>query len=446
MFQRHLKGENAVTDEGELITKEGTVVPVIISASLTTVGGKPVLQGIFHDISERKRIDQERQESELRFRQVTENVEEVFWISSPDWNEIIYISPAYEKIWGRTCASLYEEPRSWLDAVVEEDKEALRADIEKKSSGDLSEAEMPEYRIVRPDGSMRWILARAFPIMDDEGNINRIAGIAEDITERKIAEEEVRKSEMKYRQLSESLEETVRQKVAALEQAERLAAIGQMVSVVAHEIKNPLQNIRMGADALSRALTDDTDKMEILEEINYGVTLLNRIIGELSEYAKPVDLEFTSLSVGSLIDNVVKRLSHTLGKITVHKALEGEDRKILVDATKFGQTLVNVISNAVDALPDGGNIWIESRFHEFDGREVLTLSIRDDGAGIDEEELPNVYRPFFTTKTRGTGLGIPICMKIMAAHNGNLSITSVVDTGTTVEITLPSGSPADEKS
>ena len=131
------------------------------------------------------------QESEERFRQLAENVRDVFWIGSPDWKEVLYISPTYEEVWCRSCESLYQQPHSWLDAVAEEDRERVIAEIDKKSAGDLSEPEFPEYRVVRPDGSVRWILARAFPIHNECGEIYRIAGIAEDITERKQAEEEI---------------------------------------------------------------------------------------------------------------------------------------------------------------------------------------------------------------------------------------------------------------
>jgi len=134
-------------------------------------------------------------DSEERYRQLAENIKEVFWIVSPDWSEVIYISPAYEEVWGRSCESLYERPRSWLESVIEEDRGQLIADIEKKSAGDMSSAKFPEYRIVRPDGSLRWIFTRAFPIRDEQGEIYRIAGIAEDITGRRQMERALRESE-----------------------------------------------------------------------------------------------------------------------------------------------------------------------------------------------------------------------------------------------------------
>jgi PAS domain S-box-containing protein len=136
------------------------------------------------------------QESEERFRQLAENIKTVFWLGSPDWNEVIYISPAYQYTWGRSCQSLYEKPRSWLDAVVAEDREQVRGAIPNQERfAELSELTFPRYRIARPDGAVRWITARAFPIRNERGEVYRIAGIAEDITERVKVEKELEESQ-----------------------------------------------------------------------------------------------------------------------------------------------------------------------------------------------------------------------------------------------------------
>jgi len=130
-------------------------------------------------------------ESELRFRQLAENINDVFWISSPDWQQIFYISPTFEKIWQIKSAELYQNPMAWLDSVHPDDVEKVKEDIIRKSSGNLQPPEFPEYRIVTSDGSVHWILARAYPIYDENNNIIRIAGIAENITARKKAEDTI---------------------------------------------------------------------------------------------------------------------------------------------------------------------------------------------------------------------------------------------------------------
>ncbi|MDC4224829.1 MAG: EAL domain-containing protein [Candidatus Manganitrophus sp.] len=155
---------------------------------------------------ERKRAEENLQQSEERFRQLAENIAEVFWLSSPDMKEMLYISPGYEKVWGRSCQSLYERPNSWLDAIHQDDRERVaKSAMGFPSSGTYDVS----YRIIRPDGSMRWIHDRAFPIRSASGEIYRLTGIAEDITQFKQAEEAMRKSEVLYRTLAEAAQDAI---------------------------------------------------------------------------------------------------------------------------------------------------------------------------------------------------------------------------------------------
>lgn len=127
-------------------------------------------------------------ESEERFRQLAENIQEVFWVVSPDWKQVYYISPAYETVWGLSCKSVYENPMSWMGPIVDEDKQVVLSYIREKAAGDLSDIVFPEYRIIHADWSIRWISARGYPVYDEEGKPYRVVGIAEDITEKKQSE------------------------------------------------------------------------------------------------------------------------------------------------------------------------------------------------------------------------------------------------------------------
>ena len=109
----------------------------------------------------------ELSESELRFRQLAENINEVFWVGSPDWRQVFYVSPAYEREWGRKRSELYQNPMSWLDYVHEDDQLKVAEDIKVKASGNLSTPDFPEYRMIFGDGSVHSVLARAYPIRDD---------------------------------------------------------------------------------------------------------------------------------------------------------------------------------------------------------------------------------------------------------------------------------------
>jgi PAS domain S-box-containing protein len=135
---------------------------------------------------EKRRAELELRESEEKFRQLAENIREVFWITSPDLNQMIYASPAYEEIWGMPLESLYRNPRQWLEAICEQDRRRTIDALAKVASEETTAS--VEYRIIRPDGSIRWIQDRRFPIRNQEGQVYRVTGLAVDMTENKLAE------------------------------------------------------------------------------------------------------------------------------------------------------------------------------------------------------------------------------------------------------------------
>jgi PAS domain S-box-containing protein len=175
----------------------------IVKGNLTRL--VPAVERELREAQERQKRNQAEQalrESEERFRQLAENItESVFWMSEPKAARLLYVSPAYERIWGRSCESLYGNFMEWLEAIHPEDRQRVQSVFfEQALWGNYDE----EYRIVRPDGSLRWIRDRGFPIVNDSGEPYRVVGIAEDITARKRSEEELRDSEARYRLLFEN--------------------------------------------------------------------------------------------------------------------------------------------------------------------------------------------------------------------------------------------------
>ncbi|WP_025745919.1 PAS domain S-box protein [Kallotenue papyrolyticum] len=156
------------------------------------------------DITALRAIEAEVRQREEHFRQLAENIQEVFWIVDARTHTLIYVSPAYEQIWGRSCASVYADPASFMEAIHAEDRARVQAAVARQAEGTYDE----EYRVVRPDGSVRWIRDRAFPVRDARGAVQRIVGIAEDITDRRLAEEALRRSALQ--------EEVIRAQAAVL--------------------------------------------------------------------------------------------------------------------------------------------------------------------------------------------------------------------------------------
>lgn len=174
--------------------KDGTLCRVELSATVSLgFNDQPAgLLSVVRNITESKRAQEALQDSEERFRQLADNIREVFWMSDVDKSKIIYVSPAYEEIWGQACSSLYASPRKWIEAVHPDDRMRVSENaLTKQATGEYDEV----YRVIRPDGSIRWVQDRAFPIRDASGNIYRIVGIADDITKRKEAWDALGESE-----------------------------------------------------------------------------------------------------------------------------------------------------------------------------------------------------------------------------------------------------------
>jgi PAS domain S-box-containing protein len=174
------------------LKKDGTEFPIELSLATWRNTDNTYYSGIIRDISERKKAERVLQESQERFRQLAENIVEVFWMTDPAKQQMLYVSSGYEQIWGRSCESLYASPQSWIEAIHPDDRaRVIDAATQKQVVGTYDE----QYRIVRPDGTIRWICDRAFPIRDSSGIVYRIVGFAEDITDHKHIQDSLRASE-----------------------------------------------------------------------------------------------------------------------------------------------------------------------------------------------------------------------------------------------------------
>lgn len=196
---------------------DGSTFPVEVSVTALREGGQDLLVAVARDLTERKRTEQALRASEAYFQRLAENIREVFWLVSPDRSRLFYLSPAFERIWVRPREEIYANPRLVFDTIHPEDRPAVEAQLAPQLAGHFEEHYDHEFRILRPDGEIRWIHSRYAPVRAPDGSVAQVAGVSEDITERKEAE--------RLR-----LEESARQRDA-------------LVREVHHRIKNNLQGV-----------------------------------------------------------------------------------------------------------------------------------------------------------------------------------------------------------
>jgi PAS domain S-box-containing protein len=223
----------------------------------------------------------------------------------------------------------------------------------------------------------------------------------------------------------EALRERVRQK-------DRLAAIGEMAATVAHEIRNPLGGIRGFAALLRRDIDDDDPRGRLVNKVLDGATALDRVVGELLEYTRPLELHPRSTNCADLLEAAMGYVELGSKDIAVERSLD-PDVHLYVDPDKIRQVFLNVLLNAVQSIESAGQITLKTQVNG----ERATVVIGDTGGGMTAEQAEKACRPFFTTKEKGTGLGLAVASKIVQAHGGTLDIESAVGQGSTLSIGLP---------
>jgi PAS domain S-box-containing protein len=201
LLQTALAADRYAQGEVEFRRKDGSHFSANLHIRSVNGADDSYVEGFVEDIGSRKEAEEALRKSELQFRRMAESIDEVFWLTSPGQSSVLYVNPAYERIWGRTCAELYQNPGAWMESIVAEDISRVRGDLQKLHSG--SAVEM-EYRIKRDDGAVRWISDRSYPLRDDSGVVILATGVATDITVRKQLEETLRTSESKLRIIFEN--------------------------------------------------------------------------------------------------------------------------------------------------------------------------------------------------------------------------------------------------
>ena len=220
-----------------------------------------------------------------------------------------------------------------------------------------------------------------------------------------------------------------------MEHADRLASTGVMAASLAHEIKNPIAGVLCALQVFDGEISLKDDRKEIIAEMITQLERVNHTVNDLLSYARPASPKFDEVSVNELITKTISLLSQQVknAPITISTSLPRIPVAISADGKQIQQVLWNIMHNAVQAIDKDGSVNVKL----FQDNSKIKIQIADTGAGISAEQLGCVFQPFFTTKHKGTGLGMTISKRIVEQHNGTIGIESIVGEGTTVTITLP---------
>ncbi|MGH8001778.1 MAG: PAS domain-containing sensor histidine kinase [Brasilonema sp.] len=363
-------------------------------------------------------------QSEEKFRQLAENIQEVFWLQDFKSHRILYVSPVYEQIWQRSCESLYGNPNSWLEAVHPEDRKRVVTNIQQN----ICSSYHNEYRIKQPDGSVRWIWDRSFPVYNHFGDVDRRVRIAQDITERKQVEE-TRLALEKEREINQLKSD--------------------FITIASHEFRTPLTAILLSCDFLknySEQLPYEK-KERYLNKIKSSVKYLNQILEDVliisTSEAGKLKFEPTPIDLISFCLDLIEQLQMSAGEKYYLDFVEqcdyGCQREdfLFLDEKLLRHILTNLLSNAIKYSPQGGTI----QFQLICDQKSVIFRIQDEGIGIPKKDLPKLFTSFFrssnTGNIPGTGLGLTIVKNAVELHGGQITVESQLDVGTTFTVILP---------
>ena len=367
---------------------------------------------------------EELEESEKKFRQLAENILEAFWITDVQFSKTLYISPAYESIWGRTCEDLYRNPQAWIEAVHPEDRDRLLGEIT------LITADpgpfVWDYRIRRPDGSIRWIHDRGFPVKDSSGKIYRFAGVSEDVTERRSLESQ-------------------------LLQSQKMEAVGRLAGGVAHDFNNLLTAIN-GYSQLALSKLDTRDPLYgDLDEINKAGQRAAGLTRQLLAFSRKQILQARVVDLNLLLGETERLLKRLIGEdIELQTSFAPDAGRVHVDPGQIEQVILNLAVNARDAMPKGGILKIETANADLDASYVaghpglapgayVLMAVTDTGTGMTDHVKAHLFEPFFTTKEvgKGTGLGLATVHGIVKQSRGHIAVYSELGRGTVFKVYFP---------
>jgi PAS domain S-box-containing protein len=341
--------------------------------------------------------------SEERFRQMADTIDEVFWLQDARTYKVLYVSPAFESIWGLPRSAIYEDVNAALRCALPQDRPAVEAAL--AVTDRFSEA---EFRIRRPDGAVRWLRAKRLPVITPGRPVDALVGVIHDVTERKELERQFL-------------------------QAQRVESLGTLASGIAHDLNNVLTPILMAASALRSGLPDPA-RADLLKAVEDSARRGAALVQQVLSFARGVEGDYQAVSLA----DVVRLMRDTVPRgIDIQTDVADTLPAVLGDTTQLHQVLLNLVLNARDAMPGGGRLTITAEV--VDNGQAVCLAVTDTGTGIPLDLQDRIFDPFFTTKPTGygSGLGLSTVASLVRGHGGRVAVESAPGQGTTFRIHLP---------
>jgi len=365
-----------------------------------------------------EKSETERSAEAAYFRQIADTISEALWLAALGQEHAFYVNPAYEKLWGRSAASLYADPKSFVDSIHPEDRDRILAGLPRQTRGDYD----VEYRILRPDGATRWVRDRVFPVQNERGEIYRIAGISEDITEHKQLE---------------------RQQLDLAVEREKVKLLRDFIHDVSHDIKTPLTAVNLKIHQLTRA-EEPAKRRALLDELRQLSNRMGQMIEDLLTLTRLdslSEMRLTTLNLNQMLSNLSKtvRILAEAKDVRLNLDLDPAHPLLHADEDDLLRAMTNLLENAVRYTPEGGEVTVQTRLSE----RTIFIRVSDTGIGIAPDDQPRIFERFYraynarAVDSGGTGLGLSIVKKVVERHRGQIEFTSAVGMGTTFTVSLP---------
>ncbi|MFO0735706.1 MAG: response regulator [Labilithrix sp.] len=374
---------------------------------------------------DRRRAEASLRESEERFRQLADSIQEAFWLFDVREGRIVYASAAFERVYGETAGRVMATPAVRFDIVHFEDRERVRAALENEAP---HRPLRHEYRVnsAASADQPRWIEERTFPIRGTDGLPYRVAGLGADVTRRRELE-------------------------AALHQSQKMEAIGQLAGGIAHDFNNMLAAIMSSAERL-RAVAPSPEEHELSDLILRASERASQLTKKLLTFSRKGRVRAVQVDVHEIIHDAIALLKRSVDpRVVIETDLKALSTTVIGDASELENAILNLGINARDAMPRGGRLTIGTVVRRLDEADCtaspfsitpgrfIQVSVSDTGQGIAPANVARIFEPFFTTKPvgAGTGLGLSAVHGTVVGHGGSVTVSSEVGIGTAIDIFLP---------